>query len=134
MQNQENIGKLILRLALGVLLLMHGLNKLINGIDFVGALVTSAGWPYFITYGVLLGEVLAPALIILGVLTRASAIVIAINMVIAVYLVHFKDLWVITKNGAWALELQGLYLFMALAIAFLGAGSYSMAGSRGRFN
>ena len=134
MNNKEDIGKLILRLVLGILLLMHGLNKLVNGIDFIGTLITSAGWPQYLVYGVLIGEVLAPSLIILGVLTRASAIVVAINMVVAIYLVHMKDLLVITKNGGWALELQGFYIFTALAIAFLGAGSYSMGGSRGRFN
>lgn len=134
MHSQENIGKLILRLGLGILLLMHGLNKLIYGLDMVGNLVTNAGWPYFITYGVLIGEVLAPSLIILGVLTRASAILIAVNMAVGIYLVHMRDIFVIAKNGAWALELQGFYLITALAIAFLGAGSYSFAGSRGRFN
>lgn len=134
MNNQENIGKLILRLSIGVLLLMHGLFKLINGIDGVGRMVTNVGWPYFIAYGVLIGEVLAPALIILGVLTRLSAVVIAINMIIAIYLVHLNDIWTITKSGAWGLELQALFLFGAVAIAFLGAGNYSLGGSRGRFN
>lgn len=134
MNNQENIGKLILRLVLGILLLMHGLHKLVNGFDYIGTLVTNAGWPHFIVYGVLIGEVLAPSLIILGVLTRASALIVAINMMVALYLVHVKDLLVITKSGGWALELQGFYIFTAIAIAFLGAGSYSMSGSRGRFN
>lgn len=134
MHNQENIGKLILRLAIGVLLLMHGLHKLIYGIDYIGKLVTNAGWPYFIAYGVLIGEVLAPALIILGVVTRFSAIIIAINMVVAIYLVHAQDFLSVTKTGAWSLELQGLFFFSALAIAFLGAGAYSLGGSRGRFN
>lgn len=134
MQRLDNAGKLVLRLTIGVLLLMHGLYKLIYGIDFIGKVVTDAGWPFWIAYGVLIGEVLAPALIVIGVLTRPAAIVVAINMAVAVYLVHAKDLLMIKSTGAWGIELQALFFFGALTIALLGAGSYSVAGNKGRFN
>jgi putative oxidoreductase len=39
-----------------------------------------------------------------------------------------------SKTGGWALELQGLYLVSALAVALLGAGRYSVGGSGGRWN
>ncbi len=130
----EDAGKLLLRLMLGTLMLMHGMNKLMNGIDGINAVVSMNGWPQWVAYGVLIGEVLAPALIILGVLTRAAALVIAINMVVAVYLAHAHQLLQLTKTGGWALELQGMFLFSALVIALLGAGQYSFGGARGRFN
>ncbi len=134
MFHAEDAGKLILRLMLGILLLMHGLNKLMNGIDGINAVVTANGWPHWIAYGVLIGEVLAPALIILGVLTRGAALVIAFNMVVAVYLAHGHQLLQLTKTGGWILELQGMFLFSALVVALLGAGKYSLGGARGRFN
>ena len=130
----DDAGKLILRLMLGILLLMHGLHKLMNGIDGINALVAANGWPQWIAYGVLVGEVLAPALIILGVVTRAAALVVAFNMVLAVYLAHAHQLLQLTKTGGWALELQGLFLFSAVVVALLGAGKYSLGGIRGRFN
>jgi putative oxidoreductase len=134
MFRSDDAGKLILRLTLGVLLLMHGLHKLMNGIDGINAVVIANGWPQWIAYGVLVGEVLAPALIILGVITRAAALVIAINMLVAIYLAHGHQLLQLSKTGGWILELQAMFLFMAIVIAFLGAGHYSLGGTRGRLN
>lgn len=130
----DDAGKLILRLMLGILLLLHGLNKLMNGIDGINAIVIANGWPQWIAYGVLVGEVLAPALIILGVVTRAAALVIAVNMLVAVYLAHGHQLLQLTKTGGWILELQAMFLITSLVIALLGAGQYSLGGTRGRLN
>ena len=43
----EDIGKLILRVSIAVLMLFHGFAKLQNGIDGIKFLVTSAGLPEF---------------------------------------------------------------------------------------
>ncbi|HVL76182.1 MAG TPA: GntR family transcriptional regulator, partial [Noviherbaspirillum sp.] len=51
-----------------------------------------------------------------------------------VWLVHMRELWGITKTGGWALELQGSFLFAALAVALLGAGRFSIGGASGRWN
>ncbi|MCM0036057.1 MAG: DoxX family protein [Burkholderiaceae bacterium] len=134
MNHFDDIGKLILRLSVGILLLMHGLFKLMHGIAGISALIQANGWPVWIAYGVYIGEIIAPALLILGLLTRASAVVIVLNMLIAVYLAHSHQLFQLTKTGGWLLELQGLYLFGALAIALLGAGRFSIGGTRGRMN
>jgi putative oxidoreductase len=134
MNHFDDIGKLILRLSVGILLLMHGLFKLMHGIAGISALIQANGWPVWIAYGVYVGEIIAPALLILGLLTRASAVVIVLNMLIAVYLAHSHQLFQLTKTGGWLLELQGLYLFGALAIALLGAGRFSIGGTRGRMN
>ncbi len=55
-------------------------------------------------------------------------------MVVALWLVHMKDLFTIGKNGGWALELQGMFLFGAIAVALLGAGRLSVGGSSGKYN
>ena len=39
-----------------------------------------------------------------------------------------------SKTGGWALELQGMFFFAALAVALLGAGRLSMGGINGRLN
>ena len=48
-------------------------------------------------------------------------------MIFAFVLVHRPDLFTIGKQGGWALELQGMYLFTALALVFLGPGRYSVS-------
>ena len=130
----QDTGKLILRLALGLLILFHGVSKLMNGIDPILAGVTSAGLPRAFGYLVYVGEVLAPLLIVAGFFTRPAALVICINMLFAVYLVHTSQFFTLAKTGGWALELQGMYFFTALAIALLGAGRYSVGGTGSRWN
>lgn len=134
MNRFDDAGKLLLRLTVGILLLMHGLFKLANGIDGIAALVLAQGWPAWLAFGVFIGEIIAPSLLIIGVLTRAGALVIVFNMGLAVYLAHASQLLSLTKTGGWALELQGLFLLGALVVALLGAGRFSLGGSHGRLN
>ena len=122
----ESTGKLILRLALGGLILMHGISKLKGGIGFITDTVTAAGLPSFFAYGVYIGEILAPLLLIVGWFSRIGAAIIAINMLFAIGLVHRAELFALNQSGGWALELQGMFLFTALAIALIGPGRYAM--------
>ena len=127
-------GRLVLRLVLGALILLHGIAKLQGPPDFVVGVLGKVGLPPFLAYGVYVGELLAPVLLILGLWTRAAAIVIAVNMIFAIYLVHMGDLSKLGKQGGYALELQAMFLFTAVAIAFLGAGRYSIGGRFGPMN
>ena len=124
----ESTGKLILRLALGSLILVHGVAKLIGGVGGLSGMVTAAGLPAFVTYGVYVGEVVAPILVLLGWYSRIGASLIAINMLFAIALAHRAELFEIGKSGGWALELQGMFLFTAIAIALLGPGRFSVNG------
>lgn len=134
MNRFDDAGKLLLRLTIGILLLMHGLFKLANGIDGITTLILAQGWPAWLAFGVFIGEIIAPSLLIIGVLTRAGALVIVFNMGLAIYLAHASQLLSLTKTGGWALELQGLFLLGALVVALLGAGRFSLGGSHGRLN
>ena len=127
-------GRLVLRLTVGLLILLHGISKIRGGPGFILDVVESAGLPDPFGYLVYVGEVAAPLLVVLGLWTRVAALVIAINMVVAILLVHTGQLLQLTAEGGWALELQGLYLAVPIAIALLGAGRYSLAGARGRWN
>jgi putative oxidoreductase len=129
-----DFGKLVLRVTLGVLMLLHGIAKVIGGPASILGLVEKAGLPPSLGYLVYVGEVLAPLLVIAGLWTRAAAGAIAINMVVAVYLVHRAELFTLSTTGGWALELQGLYFFTAIAVALLGAGRFSVGGTHGRLN
>lgn len=125
-ERYEDYGKLLLRLALGGLILFHGVAKLTGGIDFIADVVTKAGLPAFIAYGVYIGEVVAPALVIAGWYSRIAAAVIAINIVFALGLVHMPELFTLGGSGGWALELQGMFLFTAVAVTLLGPGRFSI--------
>ena len=130
----EDMARLLLRVTLGVLLLLHGIGRVQGGIDAIAGAVAQAGMPTALAYLVYVGEVVAPLLLIVGAWTRAAALVVAINMIVAVALVHVGDVGTLSPSGVWALELQAFYLAMALAIALLGAGRYSAGGVDGRCN
>ena len=132
--DRDDAGKLLLRVVLGLLILLHGIAKLKGGPDFIVGAVVKAGLPAVFGYFVYVGEVLAPLLLIAGLWTRAAAGIVAINMVVAVLLVHMNDLFTLSKTGGWTLELQGMFFFAAVAVALLGAGRYSVGGADGKWN
>lgn len=126
MLENTDLGKLILRLCLGALILFHGIAKLMHGIDGIEGMISGHGLPGFLAYGVYVGEVIAPLMILVGYQTRIGAIFIVINMLVAFILVHMGQLLSLGSSGGWALELQGMYLFGALALVFLGPGRYKL--------
>ena len=126
MLDNADLGKLIVRLTLGGLLLFHGIAKLLNGIGFIEGQLASHGLPTILAYGVYIGEVIAPLMVILGYQTRIGALIIVFNMIVAIALVHGHQLLTLSSNGGWALELQGFFLFTALALILLGPGRYKL--------
>jgi putative oxidoreductase len=131
---RNDLAKLLLRVVLGVLILLHGIAKLKGGPGFVLGTVEKAGLPSVVAYGVYIGEVLAPLLLIAGLWTRIAAAIVAVNMLFAVYLVHVPQLGQLSDTGGWALELQGMFFTAALALVLMGAGRYSVGGASGRWN
>ncbi len=123
---RDDTGKLLLRLAVGGLMLFHGLHKAIDGVGGIAGMLVAKGLPGFIAYGVLVGEVIAPILIILGILTRPAALVLAFTMVVAWLMVGTGKTFALDAVGAWAIESLVYFFVGALAVAFLGAGRYAV--------
>jgi putative oxidoreductase len=132
--SSDDIGKLILRVTLAVLILFHGISKVVGGVAVVSGLLVKSGLPPVFAYAVFVGEVAAPVCLLIGVWTRAAALIVAINIVVAVLLARAGQFFTISKTGGWALELEGMYFMAALAVVWLGAGCYSLGGKDGRWN
>ena len=122
----ESTGKLILRIALGVLVLLHGIGKLSHGIDWLDGALASAGLPGFFKYGVYIGEVVAPLAVIAGYYSRIGAWLIAVNMLFALGLVQGSKLFLINASGGLAVETDYMYFFSAIALALIGPGRYAV--------
>ena len=125
---QADLAKLLLRLALGVTVLLHGVAKLRGGVDPIAGMLTAQGLPAALAYGAFLGEVLGPLLLIAGFHARIGAALVAVNMLFAIGLAHLGQLGMLNEQGGWALELQAMFLFSAIAVALLGPGRYSVNG------
>ncbi len=124
-----NIGLLILRFAIGSLMLFHGIAKLTNGVEGISNMLIGKGIPGFFAYGVYAGEVIAPILLIIGFRTRVAALILVINMLVIFFIAHPGDIFALTERGAWELELAGLYLFSSLALFFTGGGKFAVSSS-----
>ena len=122
----EDLGKLVLRLTLGILMLFHGVAKMRNGVSGIEGLLQSHGLPWLLAYGVFIGEVLGPVLVLLGLYTRIGALFIAFTMILAVALVHTSQLTDLTNAGGWALELQAFFFFTSIVVFLIGPGKYSI--------
>lgn len=129
--NNSDLGKLILRLLVGILLLFHGIDKLQHGYGFVEQMLVKAGFPGYFSHLVLVGELLAPFFMILGIYTRQAALIQAFVMLMAIFLVHSGELFSRSTHGGYALELQAFYLFGSLAVFFFGAGRFNLARGSG---
>ncbi|WP_415844764.1 DoxX family protein [Stutzerimonas zhaodongensis] len=130
----DDVGKLILRVSVALLMLLHGIAKLQGGVGGIAGMLAGYGLPGFLAYGVYLGEVVGPILVIIGLFTRIGALLMVGNMLVAIALAHMDELFSMGQMGGWALETQGLFLFGSVAIALLGAGRLSIGGVHGRYN
>jgi len=123
----DDLGKLLLRISVGLVLVFHGYSKIQSGVEWLKPLVAGIGLPHVIAYGVYLGEVVGPIMVILGFRTRIAAIVMVINMVMAIVIAHRNQIFSLKEaGGGWAIELDALILLGALALFFLGGGRYGV--------
>lgn len=127
MKTNIDAGLLTWRLTLGILMILHGIHKLIYGIDFIEGLFTELGLPKFFAWGIYVGEIVAPLLLIIGFRTKIAALILAFTMATAVWMVHLEDIFLLAASGAWAIEAAALFLFGSVGLVFTGGGKYALS-------
>jgi putative oxidoreductase len=118
-------GLLVLRVAVGLLLLEHGVPKLVNPSNFIGT-VSGLGVPLPEVAGWLqiLGEVGLGSLVLLGLLTRIAGALQAIMMGLVWITVHLPKGW--TPSSGLDGETALLLAVLGVVLVFTGAGAWSM--------
>ena len=113
-------ASLILRLTFGLLMLSHGIPKmmkLMNGNMEFGDPI-GIGVPASLTLAVF-SEVVCSVLIVSGLWTRLALIPLIITMAVAVFVVHIND-------ALGTMEPALLYLLSYCALFLLGSGTFSI--------
>ena len=126
----DDSAKFLLRFTVGFLMLFHGIDKILGGITGMEGMLVNAGIPAFVAYGVYVGEVLAPLMLIIGFRVRIAAALIIVTMLFAIGLTSADEIFTLTKHGAWAIELKMFYILTSMVIVLQGAGRYSMDGNK----
>lgn len=126
MKKNSDIGYLILRITISVLMLFHGVAKLTN-LNGIKGMLTGVGLPEFMAYGVYITEIIAPLLILIGFRIRLASLAFFFGMIAAMFLAHSENLFAISKTGGLEIELILLYAFGSLVLFFTGAGKYALS-------
>jgi putative oxidoreductase len=120
----SNAGLLILRLSVGLsMLLLHGRGKLLNFSATAEKFPALFGMSSTVNAGLaVFAEVVCSALLILGLFTRFAALMLAITMGTAFFIIHKSSLIAGPGSG----ELALVYLFAYVTLLFTGAGKFSV--------
>lgn len=130
----DDTGKLLLRLTVGGMLILHGIHKIMIFPAGISGMLEAHGIPGSLVYGVYLGEILGPVLVIVGLYARIGGLLIFLNMVVATYLAFGGNVLAVNSHGGWIIELEAFYGLGGLAIMLLGAGGISLGGRYARLN
>ncbi len=114
---------LLVRLAVGVAFVLHGLPKVQNPTGWMGP----DGPPGFLQAVAAFTEVAGGGLLVLGLFERLAAVALVCQMIAALALVHIPhgDPYV-AKPGQHSAELAVVYLAMSLLLAATGPGEWSL--------
>jgi len=112
----QPVGLLILRLALGIIFIWHGYPKLTHANGMYSVFVQHGLPGYFVTVAGVL-EVFGGGLIILGFLTRIAALLLAIEMAVAIWKAHSAGGYLAVHNYEFPLVLAAA----CFALATVGA-------------
>lgn len=128
--SEQSIGALPLRLTAGIIFMAHGAQKLFGwfggyGLEGTGQWMASIGLTpgYLMALAAGSAEFFGGLFILIGLLTRFSAVALAFTMVVAIFSVHIGNGLFMSNNGyEFSLALLGI----SLALAIKGAGKYGI--------
>jgi len=115
----------MIRVTAGAILLVHGWGKINNGITVLAGYLSKVGLapPTPLAYVVYINETLGAVCIILGLFTRFFAASIAIELAVALWIVHYAKGFGASTGGYEYVLMWGVIMF---AIALRGGGPYSI--------
>ncbi len=118
----QPFGLLALRLGLALIFFTHGYPKLVHGGGGMQAFFAQHGLPAYFVYVAGVLEVFGAVLLVLGVFTRPVALLLAIEMGVAIWKVHSTGGYLAMHNYEFPMALATT----CFALATVGAGAFSV--------
>jgi len=133
LHTNDDVGLFIARLSLGVVILPHGLQKLLGmfgGAGFSGTVdfFVGSGLPSAVAILIIIGESFGALGLILGFLSRLAAFGIMLIMLGAIFMVHIQNGFFMNWFGNQAgegFEYHLLALGLSLVVLIKGGGKWS---------
>jgi putative oxidoreductase len=117
----QPLALLVMRLALGAIMLAHGYHKVFGGLHHHAQLVGGMGLPAWLGYVSSFTEFLGGLLLVVGFFTRPAAFAIGIDLSVAIWKVHLHN-GLIGSPDKPGYELALAAAALAFALIFFGAG------------
>jgi putative oxidoreductase len=118
----QPLALFVMRLTLGVIMVVHGYQKVFGGLHHHAQFVSSLGIPAWLGYVSSFTEFLGGLMVLAGFFTRFAAFAICIDLAVAIWKVHWHN--GLTGNGGFEFPLAAAAL--AFALIFFGAGPISL--------
>ncbi len=125
MNDNAQYAATILRLALGIMFVAHGLLKvMVFTLPGTAGFFESVGFPSLFAYPVTFAEIVGGALLIAGIAVRPVALAL-LPVLLGATWVHYGAGWVFSNtNGGW--EYPAFLAATAIASALLGPGKFAL--------
>lgn len=129
----QPLALLVMRLALGAVMVAHGYPKVFGGLHHHAQFVASLGLPAWTAYLSAFAEFFGGILVLVGLFTRAAAFAICIDLSVAIAKIHFHNGLIGDHGYEFPLALAAL----AFGLIFFGGGAIAFdhiraAGGGGR--
>lgn len=133
-----NVATFLLRFVVCLSFLPHGIYKAIHGIGGIQATLVNHGIPDYVGYGVFLGQIVAPILILIGYYTRTAIVFVWGTLGVILWVGFYlkggffgaDGIFGMGPKGTWNADIVWFYLIVTIAIFLLGTGKYAIKPSK----
>lgn len=124
----DDLAKLMVRVAAGGFLAMHGLAKLRGGVEGFANGLAEKGFPMPTAFAWMatLSELVGGALLVIGLLARPAALTLTITMVVAVVTTHAHQAKQVGSGGGVGFEYPALLALVFFGFVLTGPGRFSL--------
>jgi putative oxidoreductase len=120
----QPLALLAVRLVLGMIMVVHGYHKVFGGLHQTAHFMADLGIPTWLAYVASFTEFLGGLFILAGFFTRLAAFAVCIDLVVAIWKVHWHN--GLTAPNGTGYEFPLAAAVLSFALIFFGAGSISL--------
>src|SRR5262249_43185525 len=125
LERLQPLALLVMRLTLGLIMTVHGSQKVFGGLQHFAQTVHDLGLPAKLGYVASFTEFLGGLMILVGFFTRFAAFAVCIDLIVAIWKVHWHQ-GLLIQGGRIGYEFALSAATLAFALIFFGGGPISL--------